>query len=137
MEKVEKKNKVVINGQEIEVPEGYEVVVEGERIKVVPKEDKETVKVVHAGEDIPESVVRTLKSVGLEFNEETMKKNVSAIGKAGFFIEMLFVIGVGIFFAITGIMFLMEGELFGGIGFTVMGSLAVIFGILYLTPFFD
>jgi len=33
--------KVVINGQEIEVPGGYKVVIDEEGIKVLPKEENE------------------------------------------------------------------------------------------------
>jgi len=142
MEKVERKNRVVINGQEIEVPEGYEVVVEGERIRVVPKEEKEPVKVVQAGEDIPDATVRTLKSVGLSFNEEKMRRNVSALSKVKYVGEGVGGIIGGSVLVVVGLLFLfLDSDPFGkfllGIPFIVFGSFLVWKGIMILGPLFD
>jgi len=137
MEKEEKKKKVVINGQEIEVPEGYEVVVEGERIRVVPKEDKETVKVVQAGEDVPESVVRTLKSVGLSFNEEKMRENVAKIGQVEYVVSGAIQVLAGMVFIIVGILLLFYGDSFlkmMGIVFVLGGLFSLWIGALELEP---
>jgi len=136
------KNKVVINGQEIEVPEGYEVVVDGERIRVVPKEDKEPMRVVQAGEDIPEATVRTLRSVGLSFNEERMRRNVSALNKVEYVGAGVGGIIGGLVLVVAGLLFLfLDSDPFGkfllGIPFIVFGSFSVWKGIMILSPLFD
>jgi len=140
VEKVERKNRVVrINGQEIEVPEGYEVVVEGERIRVVPKEKKEPMKVVQAGTDIPEATVRELKSVGLEFDEEKMKENIATIERADFFVSLwssyifgLIFLGAGLLAIFLSYMFFKRGDFFSLIVFAPMGILFTFGGIYTL-----
>jgi len=149
MEKEEKK-KVVINGQEIEVPEGYEVVVEGERIRVVPKEEKkETVKVVHAGEEVPEATVRTLKSVSLSFDEEKMKRNVATINKVEYVAGAVLAVFLGVLFTVAGVFYLGAGILAGnsaedklllyvalvfGLFLSLGGLFSIWKGILLLNP---
>jgi len=145
----EEKKKVVINGQEIEVPEGYEVLVEGERIRVVPKEEKkEPVRVVQAGEDVPESVVRTLRSVSLSFDEEMMRRNVAKINKVEYVGGAVASIFWGVFFTVVGVcafvvlilkwnkntLVPLYVPLLFGISFSLGGLYGIWKGILLLTP---
>jgi len=135
MEKEEKK-KVVINRREIEVPEGYKVVIDEEGIKVVPdrRSGKEPTKVVQAGTDVPESVVRELRSVGLEFDEEKMRRNVATIGQVEYFVGAVGAVVIGIIATIVGILISLHTGNVIGVPFVLGGLFFLLIGVLMLEP---
>jgi len=92
---VEGKKIIKINGQEIEVPEGFEVIIDSQNnIRVVESKQTskdrdlvEPVNVVLTGTDIPKYIDNTLQSIGMQYNRELLKKNVAEVERAGYIVE--------------------------------------------------
>jgi len=99
---MEQKKVVKINGQEIEVPEGFEVVVtKSGNIRVVRSNSQDIQKVRMTEVDISEIALSEAKSIDLPVDEKVLKKNVKKLYRLNFYAQLIVGVLAGLIF--TGI----------------------------------
>lgn len=131
-------NRIVkVNGKEIEVPEGFDVVIEKNGSIRISKSNYNANKlqgVVIKGTDIPEAASYELKSIDMSFNEEKFKSNVSIVSRVGYIIGCLagiiFPAGAMIFTLIFLIYKFVEGNNAQKIFWSIIG-IPLIMGCIY------